>query len=73
MPSYNKEALGLLWEASRQGTAQDIVSEMSNLGSNNPFKGPTARSLFYETGRRNPGKYGQYLFYSLGSGGIELT
>jgi hypothetical protein len=72
MPSYNKEALGLLWEASRQGTAQDIVSEMSNLGSNNPFKGPTARSLFYEAGRRNPGKYGQYLFYSLGSGGNDF-
>ena len=35
MPSWNKENLGLIWEASRQGTAQDIISEMSNLGSNN--------------------------------------
>jgi len=72
MPSYNKEAFGLLWEASRQGTAQDIVSEYSNLGSNNPYKGPTARSLFYEAGRRNPGKYGQFLFYSFGSGGNDF-
>lgn len=45
----------------------DVVNRNSNLGSNNPFKGPTARSLFYEAGKRNPSKYGQFLFYSLGN------
>jgi hypothetical protein len=68
----NKENLGLLYEATLQGTAQDIISEASNLGSNNPYKGPTARSLFYEAAKRTPGKYGQYLFYSLGSGGNDF-
>jgi hypothetical protein len=68
----NKERVGLLFEAAIQGTAQDIISEASNLGSNNPFKGPTARSLFYEAAKRTPGKYGQYLFYSLGSGGNDF-
>ena len=53
----DKERAGLLFEASIQGTAQDIISEASNLGSNNPFKGPTARSLFYEAAKRTPGKY----------------
>lgn len=64
---YDKEALGLLWEAAKQGTANQIVSDYSNLGSNNPYKGPTARSLFYEAGKRTPGKYGQFLFYALGN------
>ena len=68
----NKENLALLHEAALQGTAQDIISEASNLGSNNPFKGPTARSLFYEAAKRTPGKYGQYLFYSLGNGGNDF-
>jgi hypothetical protein len=45
----------------------DVVNRNSNLGSNNPFKGPTARSLFYDAGRRNPSKYGQFLFYALGN------
>lgn len=70
--SLNKEKFGLLYEAALQGTANDIISEASNLGSNNPYKGPTARSLFYEAAKRTPGKYGQYLFYSLGSGGNDF-
>ena len=48
-------------------TTSDVVNRNSNLGSNNPFKGPTARSLFYEGAKRNPSKYGQYLFYALGN------
>jgi len=71
MPA-DKQKIGLLYEATLQGTANDIISEASNLGSNNPYKGPTARSLFYEASKRNPGKYGQYLFYSLGSGGNDF-
>ena len=70
--STDKQKLGLLYEATLQGTANDIISEASNLGSNNPYKGPTARSLFYEAAKRTPGKYGQYLFYSLGSGGNDF-
>ena len=69
---FDKQALGLAKEALFQGTANDIVARYSNLGSNNPFKGPTARSLFYDAGSRTPGKYGQFLFYSLGSGGNDF-
>ena len=50
-----------------QGTANSITQKYSNLGSDNPFKGPTARSLFYEGAKRTPSKYGQFLFYSFGS------
>lgn len=50
-----------------QGVIQDVISRSSNLGSDNPFKGPTARSLFYDAASRNPPKYGQFLFYSLGN------
>lgn len=71
--SIDKQKIGLLYEATLQGTANDIISEASNLGSNNPYKGPTARSLFYEAAKRTPGKYGQYLFYSLGSGGNDFV
>jgi hypothetical protein len=49
------------------GVVQDVISRASNLGSDNPYKGPTARSLFYEAASRNPNKYGQFLFYSLGN------
>jgi hypothetical protein len=56
-----------LIEQQQRGISSDLISKASNLGSNNPFKGPTARSLFYEAAKRNPGKYGQFLFYSLGS------
>lgn len=72
MPSFDKRALGLIKESSFQGTAQDIVSTYSNLGSSNPYKGPTARTLFYEAGMRTPGKYGEFLFYSLGNGGNDF-
>ena len=54
-------------ELLQQGASNDVVQRYSNLNSVNPFKGPTARSLFYEAGKRNPGKYGQFLFYALGS------
>jgi len=64
---YDKAALGLQEEARLQGRANGIVSQYSNIGSSNPTKGPTARSLFYEAGKRVPGKYGQFLFYALGS------
>lgn len=63
----NRENLQLLWESSANGRASELVSRYSNLGSSNPFKGPTAKSLFYEGAKRNPGKYGQFLFYSLGN------
>lgn len=56
-----------LVEKQQRGISKDLIEKASNLGSNNPFKGPTARSLFYEAAKRNPGKYGQFLFYSLGS------
>ena len=72
MNGFEKQKLGLQYESILQGTANDIISEASNLGSNNPYKGPTARSLFYEAAKRTPGKYGQYLFYSLGSGGNDF-
>lgn len=62
MPSNGPSQQELLL---KQNTS-DVVNRNSNLGSNNPFKGPTARSLFYEGAKRNPSKYGQYLFYSLG-------
>ena len=54
-------------ELLQQGASNDVIQRYSNLNSVNPFKGPTARSLFYEAGKRNPGKYGQFLFYALGS------
>lgn len=65
--SFDKSQYGLLDEALFQSNAQSIVSRYSNLGQNNPNKGPTARTLFYEAGKRIPSKYGQFLFYSLGS------
>ena len=54
-------------ERLQQGASNDVIDRYSNLNSSNPFKGPTARSLFYEAARRIPGKYGQFLFYSLGN------
>jgi hypothetical protein len=64
---YDKSRLPLLDENLLQGTANQIVSRFSNIGSSNPNKGSTARSLFYEAAKRTPGKYGNFLFYSLGS------
>lgn len=54
-------------ERLQQGASNDIINRYSNLNSVNPFKGPTARSLFYEGAKRIPGKYGQFLFYALGN------
>ena len=53
-------------EASQQELSQDITSRWSNLGSANPLKGPTARSLFYNAANLfgDDAKYGQFLFYS---------
>jgi hypothetical protein len=67
MPGFDRPSTGLLQEALFQSNANSIVSRYSNLGANNPNKGPTARSLFYEAAKRIPSKYGQFLFYSLGS------
>ena len=67
MPGFDRSSTGLLEEALFQSDANSIVSRYSNLGANNPNKGPTARSLFYEAAKRIPSKYGQFLFYSLGS------
>lgn len=56
-----------LEELRGKGVVNDVVQKWSNIGSGNVFKGPTARTLFYEAGKRKPGKYGQFLFYSLGN------
>jgi hypothetical protein len=64
---FDKSRLPLLDENLLQGSANQIVSRFSNIGSSNPNKGSTARSLFYEAAKRTPGKYGNFLFYSLGS------
>jgi hypothetical protein len=56
-----------LEELRGQGIINDTVQKYSNMGSSNPYKGPTAKTLFYEAGKRKPGKYGQFLFYSLGN------
>lgn len=53
-------------EAAQQEISSDITSRWSNLGSANPNKGPTARSLFYNAANLfgDDAKYGQFLFYS---------
>jgi len=53
-------------EASQQEISNDIVSRWSNLGSANPNKGPTARSLFYNAANLYgpDAKFGQFLLYS---------
>ena len=56
----------LLQEQIYKTDSNSLISKYSNIGAN-PIKGPTPKSLFYEAAKRNPGKYGQYLFYSLGS------
>lgn len=47
----------------------DTTSRLSNLGSVNVNKGPTARSLFYNAAQLSgeDAKYGQFLFYSFSS------
>jgi len=71
MPNPAKISTGTsypaLEELRGQGVINDLTQRWSNIGSSNVFKGPTARSLFYEAGKRRPGKYGQFLFYSLGN------
>ena len=57
----------LIEERLFQTDSNSLVSRFSNIGGSNVFKGPTAKSLFYEAAKRTPGKYGQFLFYSLGS------
>lgn len=56
----------LLQEQIYKTDSNTLISKYSNIGAN-INKGPTPRSLFYEAAKRNPGKYGQFLFYSLGS------
>jgi hypothetical protein len=53
-------------EAAQQEMSWDITSRFSNLGSANPLKGPTARSLFYNAANLfgDDAKFGQFLFYS---------
>jgi hypothetical protein len=51
-----------------QLNAQNTISRASNLGSENPYKGPAPRTLFYDAGFRRPGKYGQFLMYAFGNG-----
>ena len=53
-------------EAAQQELSSNITSRLSNLGSANPLKGPTARSLFYNGANLfgDDAKYGQFLFYS---------
>ena len=55
-------------ELAYNSTAKGQISTASNMGPN-VFKGPTPRSLFYEGAKRVPGKYGQFLMYSLGNPG----
>ena len=48
-------------------TSAATIGRYSNLGSENPFKGPSPRTLFYDGGFRDPNKYGQFLMYHLGN------
>lgn len=54
-------------EKKLQGYTNDAVQKRFNVGTVNPFAGPTARSLFYNGAiyGHNEAKYGQYLFYSI--------
>ena len=47
--------------------AQTIVQKNSNLTSENPYKGPSPRTLFYDGGFREPNKYGAFLMYHIGN------
>lgn len=48
-------------------TSAAVIGRYSNLGSENPYKGPSPRTLFYDAGFREPNKYGQFLMYHLGN------
>ena len=56
-------------ESQLDSASSQTTSRMSNLGSVNPNKGPTARTLFYNGGfySADDAKYGQFLFYSFGN------
>jgi hypothetical protein len=56
-------------EAQLDSASAQLTSRMSNLGSANVKKGPTARTLFYNGGFYNTdnAKYGQFLLYSFGN------
>ena len=56
-------------EEQLDSASAQLTSRMSNLGSVNPNKGPTPRTLFYNGGfySSDDAKYGQFLFYSFGS------
>lgn len=56
-------------EAQKDAASAQLTSRMSNLGSVNPNKGPTARTLFYNGGfySSDDAKYGQFLLYSFGN------
>ncbi len=56
-------------EGQLDSSSAQLTSRMSNLGSVNPNKGPTARTLFYNGGfySSEDAKYGQFLFYSFGN------
>lgn len=64
-PTLKENSFGTR-EAAQQEISSDITSRWSNLGSANPLKGPTARSLFYNAANLfgDDAKYGQFLFYS---------
>lgn len=60
-----KEFLFGVDEALSQNQSQDKVGRSSNMGSVNPNKGPTAKSLFYNAAfYGKDSKYGQFLLYS---------
>ncbi len=56
-------------ESQLDSASAELTSRMSNLGSVNVKKGPTARSLFYNGAfyDTDNAKYGQFLFYSFGN------
>lgn len=56
-------------ETQLDSASAQLTGRMSNLGSVNANKGPTARTLFYNGGFYNSddAKYGQFLFYSFGN------
>lgn len=72
LSNRNRESSNLLYgsqSASLNQASTDLTSRVSNLGSTNSLKGPTARTLFYNGGfySGEDAKYGQFLFYSFGS------
>jgi len=56
-------------ETQKDAASAQLTGRLSNLGSVNPNKGPTARTLFYNGGfySTDDAKYGQFLLYSFGN------